>query len=78
MFQCYETASDLLYAHGYNRNESHLSLTDVQSLLPAILYSIENPGCSRQSPPSKSNSFFDGIKESNASIFENLVFFYCV
>ncbi|CAF4294026.1 unnamed protein product [Rotaria sp. Silwood2] len=56
---CYETASDLLYAHGYNRTNVELSITDVQSLLPAILYSIENPGCARQVPVSKSNLFFD-------------------
>ncbi|CAF3650410.1 unnamed protein product [Rotaria sp. Silwood1] len=41
---CYETASDLLYAHGYNRTNVQLSINDIQSLLPAILYSIENPG----------------------------------
>ncbi|CAF1168709.1 unnamed protein product [Rotaria sp. Silwood1] len=56
---CYETASDLLYAHGYNRTNVQLSINDIQSLLPAILYSIENPGCIRQAPQSKSNSFFD-------------------
>ncbi|CAF1072477.1 unnamed protein product [Rotaria sordida] len=56
---CYETAADLLHAHGYNRTNIKLSITDVQSLLPAILYTIENPGCARQALVSKSNSFFD-------------------
>ncbi|UJR22577.1 hypothetical protein I4U23_025624 [Adineta vaga] len=55
---CYETTSDLLAAHGYDKSDVNLSLTDIQSLLPAILYSIENPGCSRKSLSSTSYSFF--------------------
>ncbi|CAM2726371.1 unnamed protein product [Rotaria socialis] len=56
---CYESGADLLYAHGFNKSNAKLSIHDVQSLLPAILYSIENPGCERKSLQSKSNSFFD-------------------
>ena len=65
--------SDLLAAHGY-KNDGQLSVDDVRSLLPAILYSVENPGCARQSPPSQSYSFTDG-KQSFESRADECSFF---
>ena len=49
--------SDLLFSHGFNRSDTQLSRSDIQSLLPALLYTIENPGCARQSPPSRAKTF---------------------
>lgn len=54
---CYETMSDLLVAHGFNKSDLHLSRDDLQSLLPSMLYSIENPGCQRRSPLLKTYPF---------------------
>ena len=59
-FQCYESAADLLDAHGYNRSHLQLSLNDIQSLLPALLYSVINPGCEPRSPPLKNQPFLIG------------------
>ncbi|CAF0974422.1 unnamed protein product [Adineta ricciae] len=56
---CYETASDLLLAHGYNTTNLSLSANDLETLLPGVLYSIENPGCKRQLPPTSLYEFFD-------------------
>ncbi|CAF1496238.1 unnamed protein product [Adineta ricciae] len=55
---CYETASDLLIAHGYDKSDVNLSISDLQSLLPAILYTTQNPGCSRKSLPTSLYSLF--------------------
>ena len=52
--------SDLLFSHGYNRSDTQLSPSDIQSLLPAILSTVENPGCARQSPPSRAKTFSQG------------------
>lgn len=59
-FQCYQNAADLLDAHGYNRSHLQLSVNDIQSLLPALLYSVINPGCEPRSPPSKRQPFLTG------------------
>ncbi|CAF1248062.1 unnamed protein product [Adineta steineri] len=77
---CYETASDLLYAHGYNRTNLNLSINDIKSLLPALLYSVENPGCKRQLPPTKPYPFFDiwifGLIFIVAMKFIHLIIFF--
>lgn len=49
--------SDLLLAHNFNKSDLHLSRDDLQTLLPSILYSIENPGCQRRSPLIKTYPF---------------------
>ncbi|CAF0895566.1 unnamed protein product [Adineta steineri] len=57
---CYESASDLLSAHGYyNKTDIKLNREDIKALLPAILYSIENPGCARKSISTTPYSLFN-------------------
>jgi hypothetical protein len=42
-----------------------LSVSDIKSLLPAVLYTIENPGCTRAVPPIKQSSFINSNEKEN-------------
>lgn len=58
----------MLYAHGYNPKNLNLSKHDLQLLLPAILNTVENPGCERQLPPVKRYPLLNS--ESNLLSFD--------
>lgn len=60
VIQCYQTASDLLKAHGYDQKNLNFSSDVLQTLLPAILNTVNNPGCERQLPQLNRSRFFNG------------------
>jgi hypothetical protein len=39
-----------------------LTINDIESLLPAVFYSVYNPGCQRQPPPRQHGSSINGTK----------------
>lgn len=49
-----------MHAHGFNDTNVLLTIQDIQTVLPALLYTIENPGCQRQSLPLQRGLSLDG------------------